>query len=459
TRAVVYQVLASIAAPLIAALWPVMRGAAISVREAIATYGLGGDFGSNKLDQAIERIGEKLLSSPYAVALGNMFRRKGRLALTQLVLTLAGTMFLMTLTLAASMTHTLNNELDRRGYDIRLFFFFTHRAGLVERLALEMPGVTAVEPWFAVTGTVLQEGERVQDTGGLGAELFGVPAGSELYRPLIVNGRWLDPDETGNVAVISQETAVFNNLSVGDPITIDLGEMGTSDWEIVGTYQAIAPDPITTDPIYAPADAVAATTKKANQATQLLVQTEKRGEGETAAAETAALMRQLTDRFEERGIDVNAFFSRTKPQDREYAVNQFSIVNDLLFGLAIVMGIVGGIGLMGSLSISVVERTREIGVLRSIGAQTSTIMGMFIMEGVLQGALSWLMAIPLSLVVSHPMSRVLGQTILDVDLDFAFSYVGVAIWLVAILCISVLASLIPAHNAARISVRESLAYA
>ncbi|MCP4424850.1 MAG: ABC transporter permease, partial [Chloroflexi bacterium] len=46
TRAVVYQVLASIAAPLIAALWPVMRGAAISVREAIATYGLGGDFGS-----------------------------------------------------------------------------------------------------------------------------------------------------------------------------------------------------------------------------------------------------------------------------------------------------------------------------------------------------------------------------------------------------------------------------
>ena len=73
---------------------------------------------------------------------------------------------------------------------------------------------------------MLREGERVQDTGGLGAELYGVPEGSDMYQPYIVNGRWLDPDETDNVAVISQETADFNNLSIGDTITIDLGEHG-----------------------------------------------------------------------------------------------------------------------------------------------------------------------------------------------------------------------------------------
>ena len=130
-----------------------------------------------------------------------------------------------------------------------------------------------------------------------------------------------------------------------------------------------------------------------------------------------------------------------------------------MFGLALVMGIVGGIGLMGSLSISVVERTREIGVLRSIGADNGTIVGMFVMEGVLQGLLSWLMAVPLGFAIARPMSRVLGQTILQVDLDFAFNNTAVLIWLIAILCISILASLVPAHNAARISVRESLAYA
>ncbi|MCB9422962.1 MAG: ABC transporter permease [Ardenticatenaceae bacterium] len=454
SRAVIYQVLAAIAAPLLAALWPVLSGAAISVREAIATYGLGGDFGTGKLDQVVEKIGEKILPSPYSVALGNMFRRKGRLALTQLVLTLAGAMFLMVLTLASSMTYTLNNELDRRQYDMRLFFFIPHRSEVLERIAEDIPGVAAAEPWFSVTGTVLREGESVQDTGGLGAELYGVPVGSELYRPYIVNGRWLNPDETDNAAVISQETADFNNLDLGDTITIDLGEMGTSDWQIVGTYEAITPDPITTDPIYAPETAVVAATQKTNQATQLLVRAEKQD-----ANSTAALMQALTDKFQERGINVNDFFSRTKSEDRAYAVNQFSIVTNIMFGLALVMGVVGGIGLMGSLSISVVERTREIGVLRSIGADNATIMWMFVMEGVLQGLLSWLMAVPLGFVVARPMSRILGQTILQVDLDFAFNGTAVLIWLIAILSISVLASLVPAHNAARISVRESLAYA
>jgi putative ABC transport system permease protein len=432
----------------------VLSGAAISVREAIATYGLGGDFGTGKLDQMVEKIGERILPSPYSVALGNMFRRKGRLVLTQLVLTLAGAMFLMVLTLASSMTFTLNNELDRRQYDMRLFFFIPYRSDLLDRIAEEMPGVAVAEPWFSVTGTVLREGERVQDTGGLGAELYGVPVGSQLYEPYIVTGRWLNRDETGSVVVISQETADFNNLVLGDTITIDLSEIGTSDWEIVGTYEAITPDPISTDPIYAPETAVVAATKRVNAATQLLVQAENK-----SPAATAALMLALTNKFQERGINVNDFFSRTKPEDREYAVNQFSIVTNIMFGLSLVMGIVGGIGLMGSLSISVVERTREIGVLRSIGAENSTIMGMFVMEGVLQGLLSWLMAVPLGFVVARPMSRVLGQTILDVDLDFAFNYTAVLIWLIAILCISVLASLVPAHNASRISVRESLAYA
>ena len=132
TRAIVWQSLAAILAPLLAALWPVMRGAAISVREALATYGLGGDFGSSRLDRGIERLAERVLPSPYTIALGNMFRRKGRLLLTQLVLILAGTMFLMVLTLSSSMTHTLDTELDRRQYDLRLFFFEAHRS---DRLA------------------------------------------------------------------------------------------------------------------------------------------------------------------------------------------------------------------------------------------------------------------------------------------------------------------------------------
>ena len=115
-------------------------------------------------------------------------------------------------------------------------------------------------------------------------------------------------------------------------------------------------------------------------------------------------------------------------------------------------------GLMGSLSISVVERTREVGVLRSIGGTSPVIMTMFILEGVLQGLLSWLLAVPLSYLLARPIAAVLGETIFKVSLDFAYNYTAVGVWLVAVVCIAFLASIIPAHAAGRISVRESLAY-
>jgi putative ABC transport system permease protein len=84
-----------------------LSGATITVREAIASYGLGADFGSNWLDRTVERVGQKFLSAPYVIAIGNMFRRKGRLILTQLVLITAGAMFLVVMSLTASINLTL----------------------------------------------------------------------------------------------------------------------------------------------------------------------------------------------------------------------------------------------------------------------------------------------------------------------------------------------------------------
>ena len=451
-QAIVWQVLAAVLAPLLAALWPVLRGAAISVREALATYGLGGDFGYSRVDRAVEHLAERLLPSPYTIALGNMFRRKGRLLLTQFVLVLAGAMFLMVLTLSSSVTHTLDLELNRRQYDMRLFFFVHHRSDRIEALLEDYPGVAEAEAWYSVTGTVLREGEEVEDTGGLGAELFGIPPGSTMYAPLIIDGRWLTSEDTDRVVVISRDTAEFNNVSVGDTITINLGDLGEADFEVIGTYQAISPDVFSTDPIYAPAPAVVGVTRQANRANQVVIRTT----GDDI--DSGTLLMQLDEYLNSYNMEVSPFFSRTRDQDREYAYNTFAIVNQILFSLAIVMGIVGGIGLMGSLSISVVERTREVGVLRSIGGTSPVIMTMFILEGVLQGVMSWLLAVPLSYLLARPLAAILGETIFKASLDFAYNYTAVAVWLVAVICIAFLASIIPAHAAGRISIRESLAY-
>jgi putative ABC transport system permease protein len=156
---------------------------------------------------------------------------------------------------------------------------------------------------------------------------------------------------------------------------------------------------------------------------------------------------------------IDFYTTSIRLEERAYVDNQFGTVVSMLLGLAMLVATVGGIGLMGALGISVVERRREIGVMRSIGAPSRIIITLFVMEGVLQGVMSWLLAVPLSFVLARPLARALGQTMIEVDLDYAFNYPFVFVWLGAVLAISILASVLPARDAIGVSVRESLAYA
>jgi putative ABC transport system permease protein len=450
-RAVVLQAAAATLIPALAALWPVLTGAAITVREAIASYGLGGDFGSTRLDRAVERLGNRLLASSYAVVLGNMFRRKGRLTLTQLALVGAGALFLIVMSLSASLTYTLDTDLNRRGFDIRLGFEEPQHENRVIRLTQSVPGVAGTQLWYTAPASILKEGQRLKEAG-VGAQVVGIPAGSDYYQPLLVDGRWLRPGD-GRVIVISKDTANDNDIRVGDTVTLNLFELGDAEWQVVGIFQTIFSGDFDATPIYAPRAALAATTKQYNEGTRLLIRSASRD-----PAVIEAQFTQLKDLYEARNMEIDAFDVGTTSDDRANAISEFSVTTTMLLALAVIVALVGGIGLMGSLSISVVERTREVGVMRAIGAKSRTIMGMFLMEGMLQGLFSWLVAVPLSFICFRPLAEALGQTMFDANLDYQYNFGAVLVWLVIILIISTLASIVPARNATRISVRESLAY-
>lgn len=453
SRAIGLQVAAGLLAPLAAGLWPVWRGAAVTVREALASYGLGGDFGSTRFDRLVEGLGARFLSAPYAIALGNMFRRKARLAMTVTVLAIAGVMFLVVMSLIASTNRTLDNEMARRGYAVRIGFAGEQAAEDVLALAGETAGVAAAEMWYSRNALLLRDGERLQDSAGLGAQLIGLPAGTEMYRPLITAGRWLESDLEREV-VINQETAEKNGIAVGDRVSLNLGDLGQAEWTVVGTYKAVYGNGFVVEPFYAPLAAVLEATGRPGQGTQLLLQA---GSSDLAGARRVA--DELQTRFEREGMKVDLFTTSISLEERDFADNQFASVTSVLLNLAMLVATVGGIGLMGALSIGVVERTREIGVMRAIGARSRAIMGLYIMEGIFQGLLSWLLALPVAFVVARPLARLLGQAMLDIDLDFAFHYPSVGVWLVVVLLIAVLASLTPARRAAQISVRENLVYA
>jgi putative ABC transport system permease protein len=272
-----------------------------------------------------------------------------------------------------------------------------------------------------------------------------------MYQPLLIAGRWLQPGD-GRVIVVSKTMADDNNIQVGDTLTLNLFELGDQEWQVIGVFQTVFSGGFDASPLYAPLDAVYAATKQYNEGSRLLVRTTSR---DSAAAE--ALYTRLKDLYEDQDMELDE--AATTAQDRLDAISQINMTTTMLLALAVIVALVGGMGLMGMLSIGVVERTREIGVMRAIGARTRTIMGLLVMEGVLQGLLSWLMATPLSFILFRPLANALRQvTFFEAILDYQYNAGAVLIWLAIILIISTLASILPARNATQISVRESLAY-
>lgn len=450
TQAVLFQVACALAAPLLAGLPPILQGASITVRQAISSYGLGGGFGSNRLDRLIEDIGRRFLPSHYATALGNMFRRKGRLLMTELVLVTAGAAFLMVMSLNSSLQRTLDNIFARNQYDTVVQFRENQRLEHATVLADSVPGVQKTELHLVQAASMYVSGQLVKEAG-IGTSIEGIPTGSDFFKPLIVAGRWIAPGD-GRCVVITRDAAKKNHIELGDIVTLDLGELGKDQWQVVGFYDPVFAGVFNSDTIYAPLNALFMATKKYNEGTVLYVRTSSHG-----SAFVSDLTKRLQNLFEDRGMKVVQ--TQTQPDLRSTNEWQFSLVVYMMLALSVIVAVVGGIALMGALSIGVIERTKEIGVLRAVGARTRTILGVFIMEGLLEGILSWMIAVPISLFASPALAAALGKAMFGATLDYQYNWPAVGIWFGIMLVVAAIASIMPANSATRISVRDSLAYA
>lgn len=450
-RALTFMLLGGLLAPLLAALGPVLRGASMTVRVAIASYGLGADFGSNRFDLWVERIGARFLPTLYAAALGNLFRRKGRLLLTQSVLIIASLMFLVLMSLIASVNLTLDNEMARSRYAVRLGFSSDQSEQKVIELARSVALTQQVEVWQRLPMDMTKDGEALRQKGSLGAQLLSLPAATQMYRPLIENGRWLRAVDAGQrVLVLSADTAELNGIKVGNTVDIRLGPV-TQAWQVIGTYRWLAGSSYAVEPVYAPLETVRDITGRRHTASFALLSAPV-----SSLNQEADYVRALKQKFQDNGIKLDVYTTQAKLEQRRFTRNQFKPVLGTLLGLASVIAMVGGIGLSGALAIGVLQRIREIGVLRAIGAPSKAIFRLFLLEGLLHGFVAWSLSVPLAYFAAEPIARELGKTMLGIQLDYAFNLPAIAYWLGIINLLAWTASYWPARKAARLTVRESL---
>ncbi len=441
-------------APLLAALWPIWKGASMSVRQAIASYGLGADFVSGGFDRWLERSVAACLPTLYAVALGNLLRRKARLLWTQSVLIIAGVLFIVIISLMASVKLTLDNELARSRYAVRIGFAQDQSTDLVNDIVRTVSPTAAVEFWQRLPVELLQGEQSIRQAGSLGLQMIGLPAGSTLYRPLIVAGRWFEPsDDRQQRLVINAETAELNGIQVGDSVNAKLMRQAGSAWQVIGLYRSFAGSGYAVEAVYAPLSATQPDSLNGHKHAFALLSADIH-----SLAEEKTYVDALKTAFGQQHIKLDFYTTLAKLEQRRFAENQFRPMTRMLLGLAVMIAAVGGIGLSGTLAIGVLQRTREIGVLRAIGASSSAIFKLFMLEGLFHGCLAWLISIPLAFAVAEPLAKQLGTTMLGIELDFVFSLVSVGFWLGFVLILALLAAYLPARQASRIVVRAGLGY-
>jgi putative ABC transport system permease protein len=425
--------------PVLAAIAPILAGARITVREAITDYGMGDhQFGRSLLDRAFNRV--RSVPRPLLLSLRATVRRRGRLALTLGTLILGGALFLSVLSVRSSLLLTLEDASRYRNYDIEVELLGAQPIPQIEEAARRAPGVARVESWGA------REAVIATDAGGVDVVVLGLPAATEFVEPILVQGRWLRPDDQ-DAAVLNTDTLKqAPGLKVGDQVRARIDGRDTV-WRVVGIVRGVFSRPL----VYANYPHLAATAGAEGAADRLQVGT--LGHDRLSQARVA---RDLETELERGGLSVRA--TQLTADFRAITAANFEIIITLLMVMAILMAIVGGLGLMGTMSINLLERTREIGVLRAIGASNRAVIQIVITEAVLIALVSWLFATLLAVPFSLLLTSWVGEIFYRAPISYAFSRGGVLLWLVLVIVLAVVASFIPAWHASRLTVRNVLAH-
>ncbi len=438
---IITQAAIGLLGPLLAAIFPIISGTRVTVHEAINDYGLGqGQFGTSFIDRFLQQL--RGLSRPLMLSLRNTFRRKTRLALTLLTLTLAGAIFITVFSVRDSLMTTLEGMLNYWSYDLHIVFEKDYHTEEIQQVAARVPGVVKVETWGNKMVNRLRPDGHDSDT----ISLVAPQADTQMLRPTLMAGRWLRPDDTNALVVNTDFLEDEPDLKLGDEVVLKFDHRKTY-WRIVGIVQST----LTGTTVYAnyPYYAYVAHLVGRASGAQIIINTQQ-------SAERLAIAQALEQQFERAGLRVAQV--RTVSSLSSTVVSGFNFLISFLLIMAMVLAVVGGLGLSGAMSINVLERVREIGVMRAIGASDGAVLRLVITEGMLIGLLSWLMGTALALPLSKLLSALVGFELFQEPLSFIFSVKGITIWLILALILAALASLLPARQASQLTVREVLAY-
>jgi putative ABC transport system permease protein len=438
------QALLALLVPQLAAFIPIWRGSRLSVQEALSGIRQGAAKTRRAGTRGLMRF--KILSRPLLISLRNTFRNKGRMALTLVTLALGGALFIATFNVQLSMSNYVGQIRQYFLGDLNITLAYPYRVEKIEELLSPLDEISHVEGWMTARSEIV----RPDGSTGDEIQLLAPPAGSQLVQPRLLEGRWIQPGDQNAITLNEQFRSAYPDLQVGDTLRLQVNGDET-DWVVVGFFQFAGR--AVGYMAYTNAEYLSRLVGLNGQAILYRLAAER---SDLTIDEQAALGLKVQNLLEARGVQIAEVEAGLTTS--QTAADGFTILTAFLLFMAILAAIVGSIGLAGTMSINVMERTREIGIMRAIGSSNGILMLMVIVEGYLIGMISFALGSLLAFPISNLMSNSISLALFDASTKITYTPTGFLIWFLMVSVLAIGASVLPARKAANLTIREVLAY-
>ena len=421
----IYGIVASagLLTPQIAAAGPVIGASRMTVREAVSEVGLyeGPATASASAARVLAARLAGILGPTLVLALRHAFRQRRRLALGLVLMALGGGLFMSGQNVAAASDRQLANLAETLGYDLELGLSQPQPTESVLRLARGVSGVAYAEPVGLTNVAVVRPGEvpvsGTHKDGGHGTMRLYALAPETRSRPQVWLGRWLEPGDI-DAAVVQPGELERLGTTLGGPLSLSINGR-TTEWRVVGV---LSREGMGRPSLYVSDAGFARATGRTDSTKGLRVITL---EHDTVARRD--VLRALERALVTEGIGVA---SVTDADTHSGVLSaHLALVQGVLQVLGLVMGTVGALSLASAMSLSVVERTREFGVMQTLGATPARVVWVVVAEALFIGALSWLAAVAVALLLSLFLDALVGSTLFGAPMPLVVSFVALLVWL------------------------------
>ncbi|UCF09053.1 MAG: FtsX-like permease family protein [Thermoplasmata archaeon] len=401
-------------------LWKTLR---VTAREGMENHGISANYGSSRFDKGLMKM--KGLPRTAQMGLRNMARKKGRSVSTLLQISLAVGMFLAIASIGYSIQAMVSQEFEYFTCDIITMGSTEGGRPLTEDLQYVLEDIEGVQIAEPIVGTEILVEDNSLSVFGYTYNTVGYDMDSTIYR-----GRWYtqeDQENNATVIVLTKTFAQFEGIKVGDTITVQMAT-GDFEFEVIGLSSSQMNNGMA---CFIPITTLQDKLMMGNVVSGFVIKTES---GSHDLIDRVAT--EIEDEMLSRGYVVTNLILYVA-EERNHQANQ-QIMN-LMVAVGSIIVLITMIGLMSMLTMNVIERTKEIGMMRCLGSTSRSLRSVFGTEGLVIALMGWTAGIPIGYLVGSYLNKMIYD-LLHVEMTFYFpmEYIWISLIVTVVLTLAVI---------------------